>query len=112
MAMTQPKAAGDAEHALAVPSDFSDFYRQAWPGAVRLAGLLTQDARAAEDLAQEAFTRAFPKWSRIEHPSAYLRTAIVNACRSWQTRRHTERTKLPLVCMPGATDLAFDVLAD
>ena len=112
MAMTQPKAAGDAERALAVPSEFAAFYRQAWPGAVRLAGLLTQDALVAEDLAQEAFTRVFPKWSRIENPHAYLRVAIVNATRSWQSRRHTERTKLPLVATPGSTELVFDVLAD
>src|SRR5882672_1025411 len=107
MAMTQPKAAGDAEHALA-PSEFADFDRQAWPGAVRLAGLLTQDALVAEDLAQEAFSRVLPKWSRVGNPHAYLRVAIVNATRSWQSRRHTERTKLPLVATPGSTELAFD----
>jgi RNA polymerase sigma factor (sigma-70 family) len=45
-------------------------------------------------------------------PHAYLRVAIVNATRSWQSRRHTERTKLPLVSTPGSTELAFDVLAD
>ncbi len=54
----------------------------------------------------------FPKWSRIENPNAYLRAAVVNACRSWQSRRHTERVKLPLVAGPGSTELAFDVLAD
>ena len=109
MAMTEPRVPKEAELA---PPDFAEFYRQAWPGAVRLAGLLTQDARAAEDLAQEAFARVLPKWSDIENPKAYLRTAIVNACRSWQARRHTERTKLPLVATPGSTELAFDVLAD
>jgi RNA polymerase sigma-70 factor (sigma-E family) len=94
------------------PSDFSEFYRQSFPGAVRLAALLTQDARVGEDLAQEAFARVFPKWSRIENPSAYLRAAVVNACRSWQSRRVTERAKLPLVATSGSTELAFDVLAD
>jgi len=108
MAMTQPRAPG----AVADDADFAAFYRRAWPGAVRLAGLLTQDARAAEDLAQEAFTRVFPKWERVESPNAYLRVAIVNACRSWQSRRHTERVKLPLVAIAGSTELAFDTLAD
>ena len=32
--------------------------------------------------------------------------------RSWQSRRHTERTKLPLVATPGSTEFAFDLLAD
>ncbi len=94
------------------PSDFAAFYREAWPGAVRLAGLLVQDARVGEDLAQDAFTRLFPKWSTIDTPYAYLRVAIVNASRSWQSRRHTERTKLPLVAGPISSSLDFDVLAD
>ena len=108
MAMTKPSASGE----VAPPSDFAAFYRDAWPGAVRLAGLLTQDTRVAEDVAQEAFTRIYPQWSRVQNPSAYLRVAIVNACRSWASRRHTERMKLPLVATPMSTELAFDVLAD
>jgi len=108
MAMTQSRTPGPAS----APSNFSDFYKQAWPGAVRLAALLTQDARVGEDLAQEAFARVFPKWSRVENPNAYLRVAVVNACRSWQSRRVTERTKLPLVAAACSTELAFDVLAD
>ena len=111
MAMTQPTASGEAP-AVSPPVDFADFYRDAWPGAVRLAGLLVQDGRIAEDLAQEAFSRVFPKWSRVENPNAYLRVAIVNACRSWQSRRHTERTKMPLVAAPASNELAFDALAD
>jgi RNA polymerase sigma factor (sigma-70 family) len=108
VAMTQPGAPRIAEATLS----FADFYKQAWPGAVRLAGLLTQDARIAEDLAQEAFTRVLPKWSTVESPNAYLRAAVVNACRSWQSRRRTERTKLSLVASAGSAELAFDVLAD
>jgi RNA polymerase sigma factor (sigma-70 family) len=109
--MTQPRAPGDAA-AETTPVDFADFYREAWPGAVRLAGLLVQDGRVAEDLAQEAFSRVLPKWSRVENPNAYLRVAIVNACRSWQSRRHTERTKMALVAGPASNELAFDGLAD
>jgi RNA polymerase sigma-70 factor (sigma-E family) len=93
-------------------SDFATFYASEWAGAVRLAGLLSQDARIAEDLAQEAFARIFPKWHGIENPHAYLRVAIVNACRSWQSRRRTERVKLPLVAGSSVSDLGFDALAD
>jgi RNA polymerase sigma-70 factor (sigma-E family) len=114
MAMTQPRAPGapTAPVAAAPDPDFAAFYRDAWPGAVRLAGLLTQDARAAEDLAQEAFARVFPKWEQVASPNAYLRVAVVNACRSWQSRRRTERTKLALVAVSDTTELDFDVLAD
>ncbi len=95
-----------------VQLDFAEFYRDARPRAVRLAGLLTQDARAAEDLAQEAFTRVYPKWSRVDNPQAYLRASVVNACRSWQARNHTERSKLPLMTTPNTAELDFDSLAD
>ena len=94
------------------PSEFATFYADEWPGAIRLAALLSQDARVAEDLAQEAFARIFPKWDDVQNPHAYLRVAIVNACRSWQSRRHTERVKLPLVANATFVELGFDALAD
>ena len=37
--------------------DFTAFYRDAYPGAVRLAWLLTHDHAAAEDVVQDAFVR-------------------------------------------------------
>ena len=107
--MTQPQPA----EAQAPPhSTFASFYACEWAAAVRLAGLLTQDARFAEDLAQEAFARVLPKWERIENPHAYLRAAVVNACRSWQSRRRTERDKLPLLADANVNELGFDLLAD
>jgi RNA polymerase sigma-70 factor (sigma-E family) len=111
MAVTQPTAVDDAEPA---PRDFADFYREAWPGAVRLAALINQDARAAEDLAQEAFTRVYAKWSQVENADAYLRTAIVNACRNSWERKKTERTKLPLLDASRATttEIEIDGLGD
>jgi len=60
---------------------FSAFYRDAYPGAVRLAWLLTHDHAAAEDVVQDAFVRLRPRLDSIEHPTAYLRTAVVNGCR-------------------------------
>lgn len=61
--------------------DFALFYREAYPGAVRLAWLLTHDHHAAEDVVQDAFMRVRPRLATIEHRTAYLRTAIVNGCR-------------------------------
>jgi RNA polymerase sigma factor (sigma-70 family) len=64
-----------------VDDDFARFYREAYPGAVRLAWLLTHDHEAAEDVVQDAFVRLRPRITTIEHRPAYLRTAIVNGCR-------------------------------
>jgi len=61
--------------------DFADFYREAYPGAVRLAWLLTHDHAAAEDVVQDVFVRLRTRLGTLEHRTAYLRTAIVNGCR-------------------------------
>ena len=61
--------------------DFTGFYRDAYPGAVRLAWLLTHDHAAAEDVVQEAFIRLRPRLDTVAHRTAYLRTAVVNGCR-------------------------------
>jgi RNA polymerase sigma factor (sigma-70 family) len=61
--------------------DFVGFYRDAYPGAVRLAWLLTHDHAAAEDVVQDVFVRLRPRLATVSHPAAYLRTAIVNGCR-------------------------------
>ena len=42
------------------PETFEAFFGRAWPGAVRLVALLTQDRSAAEELAQDAFARHVP----------------------------------------------------
>jgi len=64
-----------------VDDDFAGFYRDAYPGAVKLAWLLTHDHAAAEDVVQDAFVRLRPRLGTVEHRTAYLRTAIVNGCR-------------------------------
>ena len=61
--------------------DFTGFYRDAYPGALRLAWLLTHDHAAAEDIVQDAFVRLRPRLATVEHRIAYLRTAVVNGCR-------------------------------
>jgi RNA polymerase sigma factor (sigma-70 family) len=61
--------------------EFTHFYRDAYPGAVRLAWMLTHDHAAAEDLVQDAFERLRPRLGALEHPTAYLRTTLVNGGR-------------------------------
>jgi RNA polymerase sigma factor (sigma-70 family) len=61
--------------------DFTAFYRDAYPGAVRLAWLLTHDHAAAEDVVQDAFVRVRPRLGAVSQRTAYLRTAVVNGCR-------------------------------
>lgn len=71
---------------------FSDFYRVAYPRAVRLAYLMTGSSEASEDLAQEAFLRVQPRFGDLERPGAFLHVALVNLCRSWHRRQKRQRS--------------------
>jgi RNA polymerase sigma-70 factor (sigma-E family) len=69
------------------------------PGLHRFAYLLCGDWHDAEDLVQEALAKAALHWKRIErieYPDAYVRTILVNQCRSmWRRpwrRSHTSDT--------------------
>jgi len=52
---------------------------------VRLGALLLHDAGAAEEIVQDAFVAMHGRWHRLRDPDkalAYLRTTVVNRCRS------------------------------
>ncbi len=61
---------------------FEAFYREQHAPMVRLARLLTGSVAVAEDLTQDAFVRIAPRLTSLDRPAAYLRTMVVNACRS------------------------------
>jgi RNA polymerase sigma-70 factor (sigma-E family) len=81
--------AGRSERDEVVARLFDEHYR----GLCRLAGLLLGDSAAAEEVVQEAFLRTFSGWWRVRHPERaqwYLRTSVVNLCRSRLRRRTSE----------------------
>lgn len=96
------------------PPDFHEFYASAWPAAVRLAALLTQQTEPAEDLAQEAMVRVYGHWPqvRVGVPGAYLRTTVVNVCNNWHRSRRTQQAKLPLLISERLDTSTSDHLAD
>jgi DNA-directed RNA polymerase specialized sigma24 family protein len=66
-----------------------ELYARHAQGAVRLAYLLFGDQEVAQDIAQEAFLRAFGRFADMRKPSSfstYLKTTIVNL-----TRKHFRR---------------------
>jgi RNA polymerase sigma-70 factor (sigma-E family) len=68
----------------AADTEFSDFMHGRWSQLVRLGYGLTGDLALAEDLAQDAFARAYASWSRVrraDNPDAYLRKIVLNANR-------------------------------
>jgi RNA polymerase sigma-70 factor (ECF subfamily) len=63
-------------------------------GAVRLAHLLVGDQEIAQDIAQEAFLRAFGRFADMRKPNSfagYLKATIVNLTRKHFKRRGLER---------------------
>jgi len=84
-----------------------DFYRAHRAEAVRIAIALTGRIEAGEDLAHDALIRVGARLGEIENPGAYLRTTIVNACRSWHrsTSRESRRLQLDADRAPRTTEL-------
>jgi RNA polymerase sigma-70 factor (sigma-E family) len=70
-----------------------ELYLRHAPQALRLAYLLTGDARLAEDLVQDAFVRLAGRMLHLRAPDgfqAYLRTTVVNLVRSYRRRKSVE----------------------
>ncbi len=68
-------------------------FAEHYGGLCRLASLLLDDRGAAEEVVQEAFLRTFSSWRRIRRPDRarwYVRSAVVNLCRSRLRRRRSE----------------------
>ena len=77
---------------------------------VQLAFLLIGDAAAADEIVQDAFLQVHRRWSRLDNPGAYLRTAVVNACRSHQ--RHRRVVERKPIHAPESADLGANELGD
>jgi len=71
-------------------ADFEHLFREHWPRAYRAALLVTGDAAAAEDIAQEAFLAAVRNLDRFDRrrPFApWLHRIVVNRAIDWSRAR-------------------------
>jgi len=81
---------------------FEAFYVREYPAVVRLAYALSGSRLVAEDIAQDAFLRAFHDWQRIRRPSAWVRkVAVRRAGRTVQRRLLEARALARLVAGRG-----------
>lgn len=90
---------------------FALFYRSEYTSAVRLARLLVPEA-AAEDLAQEAFSRLHGRFDTLDNPPAYLRRTLVNLGRTWHRTRLREQDRLREVRRAEAIELGANDMLD
>jgi RNA polymerase sigma-70 factor (sigma-E family) len=93
------------------PSSFERLYADAYASMVRLAYLLTGSSAQAEELVQDAFVRVFARWAEVSSPRAYLRQAVVNACRSQRRRLGRELRHGPGASARAALEPDIDLTA-
>lgn len=80
-----------------VAEDFDGFYAAHFRDTVAMAYTLTADVGEAQDIAQEAFCRAWRRWSHVggyENPVAWVRHVAVNLARSRWRRMKTATARL------------------
>jgi RNA polymerase sigma-70 factor (sigma-E family) len=68
----------------------TDLYEAHALSLARLALVMLGDAAAAEDVVQDAFLGLYRRWDRLADPAAaqsYLRTSVLNGCRTALRRR-------------------------
>ena len=78
-----------AEQAAAVAA----LYQASALGMVRLAYVMIGDLSAAEDIVQDAFCGLYRRWSHLHNPDkalSYVRSSVLNACRSALRRKRPE----------------------
>jgi len=77
--------------------EFEEFYMSEMPKLAAFAMRLGANLSEAADIAQQAFVNAYPRWSTILHPAAYLRIAASREFirRSCATIRETPVAELP-----------------
>lgn len=91
--------------------DFDEWVAARGPSLLRLARVLTRNAAEAEDIVQEALSRAFPRWSRISSmadPGAYVRRMVVHEHTSWWRRFRRRETPTDAVLDGVVEDRAAD----
>jgi RNA polymerase sigma-70 factor (ECF subfamily) len=75
--------------------DFTAFYDATWPRTVACAYAVTGELAAAEDVAQDAYARAWPRWSKLssyDDPGAWVRQiATRQAISRWRRIRTATR---------------------
>jgi RNA polymerase sigma factor (sigma-70 family) len=79
-------------------------FRRQYAQLLRLAVVMLGDREAAEDAVQDAFVALHRHQRKLRDPEAaeaYLRSCVLNGCRSWVRRQVTQRAPRPLMLVRG-----------
>jgi RNA polymerase sigma factor (sigma-70 family) len=75
-------------------------FRRHYTELLRLAVVMLGSREAAEDAVQDSFVALHRNWRSLRDPAAaeaYLRSAVLNRCRSWVRRQVSQRAPRPLM---------------
>lgn len=104
-----PPAAGPVVSAAAGPAGsaaeaaVTALYEAHALGMIRLAHIMLGDRQSAEDVVQEAFCGLYRRWSHLADPASavhYVRSAVLNHCRSVLRRRSTSHAPRQVASHP------------
>ena len=73
--------------------EFAEFYAAAWDDCLRVVMVSVGNRALGEDLAAEAFTKAWASWRKVRHldePRAWIIRIALNAHVSWWRRHRRE----------------------
>jgi RNA polymerase sigma-70 factor (sigma-E family) len=91
------------------PATVTELFRDHHLELVRLALVMVGDLATAEDVVQDAFERLHRGWRGLRQPAsglAYVRSSVLNGCRSVHRRAAVARKHAPRLAEPGGPDLA------
>jgi len=100
-----------AEVAITWQADPTVTYQLMYESLCRMAFLLVDTREQAEEVVQEAFAKALPKWSSLTNPEAYVRSCVLNGARRVLRRRVLMRRK-PVPGEVGDTPAVTDHVID
>ena len=102
------------QQGVGLTDDFGSYVAARGPALLRLAYVLTGNHADAQDVVQDALSRALPRWDRItaaDDPDAYVRRMVVNAHVSWWRKFRRRESPVEQVVVPGNGSGADDVTA-
>jgi RNA polymerase sigma factor (sigma-70 family) len=117
ISMSEPQATRRTEAAWEPTRDemLDALFRQQYAGLLRLAAVMVGSREAAEDAVQDAFASLHRNWRSLRgtgDPLAYLRSAVLNRCRSWVRRQVTLRAVRPLMLVRSHHPSPEDAVVD
>lgn len=84
-----------SEIGLLIREPFESVYARDFRPLVRVAMSLVDDREVAKEVVQDAFTKLYLRYSRVDAPSAYVRVCVLNGARQVLRRRRLTRRRPP-----------------